>query len=94
MKREQLGPELANIAEGAALVEAADSGLVRSAFEDLTHATGGDLSFRPDELHEIGDITGHIVDTAQGLVLPAATILILWAGMKKMFEGFDQKSKS
>ena len=90
---EKAGKEILNVAEGAAIVEAADAPVIQSAFEELQQAMGSDIDFTPAETSRLGEMTGHIVDTAQGLVLPVATALIMWAGLKKMAEGIRRQGR-
>lgn len=79
--------ELGGIAAGTAAVELADSSAVQGVFENLAHAAGGGVEFAPAELEPVTRFAHGIVDIAQGIALPAATVLIAWAGLKKMFEG-------
>lgn len=88
---EKLGKELLNSTEGVALVEAADAPLVRNAFEDLSQAMGSDIEFAPDELAGVNESVGNVVDVAQGLALPLATVLIMYAGFKHMVSGGRRK---
>ncbi len=79
---------MAGIVEGAALVELADSGAVHGVFTDLAQATGAHgVEFAPNAVEGVSHIAENLVDTAQGLVLPVATVLLMYAGLKKMFEG-------
>ena len=79
--------ELGGIVAGTAAVELADSQAVQGVFENLAHAAGGGVEFAPAEVEPIAHIAHGLVDVAQGVALPAATVLIAWAGLKKMFEG-------
>ena len=79
--------ELGGIVAGTAAVELADSAAVKGVFEDLAQAAGSDVAFNEAEMTPVGEFAHGIVDTAQSFALPAATVLIMWAGLKKMFEG-------
>ncbi|OGY91798.1 MAG: hypothetical protein A3B30_00435 [Candidatus Komeilibacteria bacterium RIFCSPLOWO2_01_FULL_52_15] len=87
----KLGKEILNVAEGAALVEAADSGLVENAFGELQHVFGSNVEFMPSELGELGTGVEHLVDTAQAFTLPLATVMIAYAGMKHMLKPLSSR---
>ena len=86
--------EIAGVVEGAALVEAADSTAVQNTFQELAHVFGPNIDLTHAEQTEIGQAIGHGIDIAQGLTLPVATGLFMYAGLKKMFSGFSKKADS
>jgi hypothetical protein len=81
--------KLGGIVAGTAAVELADSAAVQGVFADIAQAAGSDVVFNEAEMTPVGEFAHGIVDTAQSFALPLATVLILWAGLKKMTEGFS-----
>ncbi|OGF27615.1 hypothetical protein A2331_04335 [Candidatus Falkowbacteria bacterium RIFOXYB2_FULL_34_18] len=88
--KETLGNELESIAVGSGLVmlgPAATEGV----FNMMTNATEANIAFLPSEMPGLENFVELGVDTAQGLALPLATFLIIWAGLKHVVKGVNEK---
>lgn len=90
--REGLGTEMLGIAEGAAAVELGPD-VVRSVFGSLSNAAGAKVEFMPQELGGLGGAVEHGVDLAKAAVPIVATVLLIEAGLRHMFQAAEGKSK-
>ena len=89
---ENFGESIEHAASGGMSPETFNIDAVRKVFGNFS---GSNINFSPSELPE--ELTGHlhhVAGTAEALALPAATLLILYGGMKTMMRGFTKKKHS
>lgn len=86
---EKFSKEMLGVGVGLLAVEAGPE-VVKNVFNELTDATGAKINFMPEDLSHVVE-SG--VDVAQGIALPLATIMIIYAGLKHIFRWSKEKMK-